>query len=282
MKLHAMELMPVQPESSLCQPLAPNEAHLWWARVGAMPAEVSAALRSLLSEEEQLRLDSIALEARRQEYLVTRALVRSVLSRYEAVEPAAWVFQSNAHGRPGVARPRTSIYYDFNVSHARGIVLCLVARGRRVGVDVERVDPKVEVLDVGAHFFAPSERADLVATAADLRCRRFFEYWTLKESYVKACGKGLAMAPDSFAFSLQAGRQPRLRVSAPGDASHALWFFDSFSPGREHVAAVTVERRYPDEPIAVAYRSVPGVPGHPWGNGESSPRDPYPHIANRS
>jgi 4'-phosphopantetheinyl transferase len=282
MKLHAMRSLPLQPESSLCPHLAPNEAHLWWARVEAMPAEVSAALRRLLSEEEQLRLDNISLETRRQEYLVTRALVRSVLSRYEAVEPAAWVFQSNPHGRPGVARPVTSIDYDFNVSHAHGIVLCLVARGRRVGVDVEHVDPNVDVLDVGAHFFTPSERADLVATAADLRCRRFFEYWTLKESYVKACGQGLAIALDSFGFSLQAGRQPRLRASGPSDASHVLWYFDSFSPGKEHVAAVTVERRYPDEPIEVAYHSVPGVPGHPWGNGESSPRDPYPHIANRS
>ncbi|HXJ36899.1 MAG TPA: 4-phosphopantetheinyl transferase, partial [Candidatus Eisenbacteria bacterium] len=55
---------------------------------------------ALLTPDERVRHARFRLPATRRQHLVARALVRTVLSRYAAVEPGAWRFVANAHGRP--------------------------------------------------------------------------------------------------------------------------------------------------------------------------------------
>src|SRR5436305_14715364 len=56
----------------------------------------------LLSVEERERRQRFHYERDRHRYLVTRALVRDVLSRYVPVRPQDWVFAANAYGRPNI------------------------------------------------------------------------------------------------------------------------------------------------------------------------------------
>jgi 4'-phosphopantetheinyl transferase len=71
-----------------------------------------------------------------------------------------------------------------------------------VGVDVERMDRRTETVRLAERYFAPSEVRALRALPAAEQPRRFFAYWTLKESYIKARGLGLALPLDQFAFHL--------------------------------------------------------------------------------
>jgi 4'-phosphopantetheinyl transferase superfamily len=75
-----------------------------------------------------------------------------------------------------------------------------VARGRRVGVDVERVRRGTDVLAIAAGSLSAAERLEIESAPTDEGQREaFFRLWTRKEAYLKATGVGLAGGLDAVA-----------------------------------------------------------------------------------
>jgi 4'-phosphopantetheinyl transferase len=72
-------------------------------------------------------------------------------------------------------------------SSRENVFLFGLARGERIGVDVEIVRP-IEPPDVALH---PGERRRLAALPTAAAIDAFYELWTLKEAYAKALGVGL-------------------------------------------------------------------------------------------
>src|SRR6185503_1727872 len=99
---------------------------------------------------------------------------------------------------------------EFNLSHSGALALVAAARGRPVGVDVERHRPGVETLEIAARFFTPRELGALRALDADGRVAGFFLCWTRKEAYVKARGEGLTVPLDAFDVSCTPGEPARI------------------------------------------------------------------------
>jgi 4'-phosphopantetheinyl transferase len=100
-----------------------------------------------------------------------------------------------------------------------------VTRCGEIGVDVERIDRKVEHLDLAKRFFAPDESAVLAKAPTHHVPELFFELWTLKESYIKARGMGLSIPLDDFAFAVHSDRRPQIRFAKPGLDDPAHWQF---------------------------------------------------------
>ncbi len=189
----------------------------------------------------------------RQEYLVTRALVRTVLSKYVARAPGDWRFVRTEHGRPLIAGAQDdpeARWLVFNLTNTTGLVACAVARDREVGVDAEWMDRRGQQLEVADRFFSAPEVAELRARPPERQLDRFFDYWTLKESYIKAVGKGLTLPLESFALVLEEGRPIRLRVFPPIQDDPESWQFHLCSPVPRHRLAVAVRRRG-DPPLAI-------------------------------
>ena len=84
-------------------------------------------------------------------------------------------------------RPYLDGPVDFSISHSGGYVLCAVATGCRLGVDVERIRPVA--LDSMQLSFSPDEWREI--TEAPRPHEQLFDYWTRKEAVVKADGRGL-------------------------------------------------------------------------------------------
>ena len=101
----------------------------------------------------------------------------------------------------------------FNISHTDGLIACAVTIGREVGVDVEHINRHL-THDVADRFFAPREVADLQSLPDEEQQRVFFDYWTLKEAYIKARGFGLALPLGDFAFTLQSAESAGDHVRA--------------------------------------------------------------------
>ena len=223
-------------------PLSAAEAHLWSARPAAFtdPAQL-ARLRALLTGGERARSDRYRLARDRRTGLVTRALVRVTLSRYCDVPPARWRFRANDHGRPEIASPTSPL--RFNVSHTNGLVVCLVGRGRELGIDAESPHRDRRWLDLADRFFAPAEARALRGVPAADRPRRFLEYWTLKEAYVKARGRGLTLALSGFWFDPPASPGGiRIRFTPAVDDDPARWQFTLQRLGTGHVVATAIDR----------------------------------------
>jgi 4'-phosphopantetheinyl transferase len=94
-----------------------------------------------------------------------------------------------------------------------------------VSSDVESLGRPAPI-EVAERFFAPAEVRALHSLPSDERTQRFFDYWTLKESYIKARGLGLAIPLDRFGFALEPSRRPRLEVDGRVADSGDAWLFD--------------------------------------------------------
>jgi 4'-phosphopantetheinyl transferase len=236
-----------------------TEAHLWIARPPLIrDPDLILAYDALLTADERAKVARYRFEKDRHTSLVTRALVRTVLSRYAAVPPGVWRFVANQYGRPEIAEPREARALRFNLSHTEGLVVCLVSRDREVGVDVEDRARGGDLLDVADRFFSPFEVKALRAVPPEAQMDRFFLYWTLKESYIKARGMGLALSLSAFSFDLDSpGSGVRVLFDPSLEDDPARWQFTAMSYGRRHAIAAGVERSREFDVRIVLRETVP-------------------------
>ena len=135
----------------------------------------------------------LIFERDRRNFLITRAHVRTMLSRYAQVEPAEWRFIANVHGRPEILdRPAGVPDLRFNLSHSGQWLLLAVTTRREVGIDVERRVLLQDYEAVGATCFAEEELSLLRGTNRAQQRDLFYRMWTRKEAWGKATGTGLA------------------------------------------------------------------------------------------
>jgi 4'-phosphopantetheinyl transferase len=86
----------------------------------------------------------------------------------------------------------------FNISHS-GDYVVVAFSDCPVGIDIEK--NKGNRLKVAQRFFTQQELNDLFLFAEEQeQVDYFYQLWTLKESYMKAIGKGISMSLDSFSF----------------------------------------------------------------------------------
>ena len=209
--------------------------------------------RPLLSSDEHDRMGRLIFERDRRAFLMTRALARRMLSQYAAVAPADWQFITNAHGRPEISeRPEGTPDLRFNISHTDGLIACAVTIGREVGVDVEQIGRHL-THDVAGRFFAPKEVTDLRALPEVDQRRVFFDYWTLKEAYIKARGFGLALPLGDFAFKLRPPGPPEITFEPSLEDDPATWQFMQDWPTPLHRLGLAVRREGSDLPVRMRF-----------------------------
>jgi 4'-phosphopantetheinyl transferase len=223
-------------------PLSPLQIHLWYSRV---PAEIDAALaaryRALLTPEEAAQLARFYFERDQRRYLLTRALVRTVLSRYAPVEPGEWRFEPTTHGRPVITNPHPlARRLSFNISHTSTAVVLAVTTGRDIGVDIECTDRDAP-LEVADRFFSPSEAAALRQLPKPAQPHRFWELWTFKESYIKARGLGLSLPLDTFSFHFEREGEVRLSIDETLNDSPARWALWQLRLDTDHLLALCAQ-----------------------------------------
>ena len=175
-----------------------------------------AELRALhsLDDDEQERAGRFRFERDRIRFVARRLLLRRVLSDYVGVAPGMIHYRTSPMGRPEL-EPACGV--SFSASHSDGLATIAVARGRLVGVDVERVRPIEDALDLGLRFYSPGEYEHLRTTTEAGRSRAFLELWTQKEAYVKAIGAGMSMPFNEFDVLHRGdGRPERLRETTGG------------------------------------------------------------------
>jgi 4'-phosphopantetheinyl transferase len=211
--------------------------HLWWWR-----PDGSESGLALLAADELARYRRYLAPHAAQTFLAARVLLRSVLSAYSTIAPADWRFETNPWGRPRIATPGAPAGLSFNLSHKPGCVVCLTGHGRALGVDVEDTAAnRPQVLDLAERFFSASEAAELRALPAERQADRFYDLWTLKESYIKARGMGLSLGLSRFSFSPE-GATASVRFEPGFHDDPAAWDFRLFRPDPQIRIATAVER----------------------------------------
>lgn len=236
--------------------LSDTEAHLWLVRTEEITdPELLRRYHGLLSPEEEHQHQQFATEELRREYLITRALCRTMLSHYAEVAPADWQFVVNAFGRPEIVRPVGVPPLRFNLSHTHGLVACLMTLEADCGVDVEDATRAAAMDDVAARCFSARELASLNGLVGDDYRQRFFAYWTLKESYVKARGLGMSLPLEHLSFHLADGDAITASFGAALSDEPRQWQFSLHRPTVRHILATAI-RQGGRAPLPLAVRFI--------------------------
>lgn len=238
-----------------------QHVHLWCSFFPAITDErLLEAYRSLLNEPERKLERAFALQSDRRRYLVTRALVRTALSRYSHIAARDWVFAANPYGRPEIANDDVAAgRIVFNVSHTNGLIVVAVAHDRALGVDTENVRHADVDPDLADRYFAPDEVAALHALPETMRQQRFFEYWTLKEAYLKARSVGLSTELDSFSFRFPSDTEIDLSMRADQEHAPSRWRFCQLSIAPHFLVAICAQSLRREALHLVVRSSIPLV-----------------------
>lgn len=239
--------------------LAPDLIDLWLVFYDEISdAGLLDQYRRLLTPDERLQEARFHFARDRRCYLVTRALVRTVLSRYSVVKPEDWRFERNAYGCPRiVAEQNEGNRMSFNLSHTAGLILLGVTCGHALGVDTENARARKAALDAANSFFSPREVRALRSLPARAQQERFFDYWTLKESYIKARGKGLSIPLDQFSFDFPDERGIEVSFCPELNDSPTDWRFWQVRVAEDYLAAICVGRSRTGRQRLVTRKVVP-------------------------
>jgi 4'-phosphopantetheinyl transferase len=235
--------------------LLQHDIHLWICHpMQIQDVGLLARYADLITSEETQKQQRYLFEKDRHCALVTRAFVRDLLSSYSTTEPADWRMDIGPKGKPELLNP--PIPLRFNLSHTKDLIICAVTLQDDIGCDVEAVGRASDILAIANHYFSASELEELFSLPETERRSRFFDYWTLKESYIKACGQGLFAIPLAD-FSFHIGRASSAVMNDNVTLSFAphrhddpqLWSSWIFYPGEDHRIAISTKRAAGNEVI---------------------------------
>lgn len=242
---------------------------IWYAFPGGIRnPELLDSYKEILSADEMTRYARFFFDRDRHLYLVAWALVRTTLSRYADVAPEMWTFDTNEYGRPEVSGPSGVPPLRFNLSHTRGLAACIVAGEIDVGVDVEDRRRFAHGPDIARRFFSVREVADFEAVPPEDQQEAFFEYWTLKEAYIKAVGVGISLGLDRFSFDIDRSgaavgeperRAPTISFEPSLEDDPSAWQFAQFEPTPHHAMAAAIRRGQGEGREICLREIVPGV-----------------------
>lgn len=214
-----------------------NAVTLWWLEIERVGADQWPRLTALLNDAERARAQRFHFERDRLAYVAAHALGRVLLSSWVGGAPASWCFDIGPHGKPEVVSPPGGARLRLNLSHTRGLAAAVLTETHDVGIDVEWLDRKAPTMDLARRFFAPAECAQLAAMPEGAFVEAFLSFWTLKEAYIKAIGKGLVQPLDAFAFTLD---PLSIRFDDGLVDDPECWLFRRWRPTPRHLMALAL------------------------------------------
>ena len=172
--------------SSTLIDIAGDEVHLWETPLSIWELELSH-IHDGLSPDERERATAFLNERARRQFVISRGMLRQLLSRYLDRPGADIEFAAEGDGKPVIAGERG---IEFNLSHSGEIVVYAVA-SRPVGVDIEQLRPVARAVELARRYLSPEESETVAGAPQELRDREFLSAWVRREAYAKARGMSI-------------------------------------------------------------------------------------------
>ena len=166
-----------------------REVHVWIAALDAVETSVRAAL---LGPDELARASRLRDAADRERYVAAHCTQRRLLAEYVAEAPEQLRFRSGPRGKPELLSRGGASAISFNLSHPRSRLAVAVAETLPVGIDIEEMEPTLDVDELTRSVLSPPEQTALAAMPPARRRRAFYTAWVCKEAVLKAAGRGLS------------------------------------------------------------------------------------------
>lgn len=221
-------------------PLDSESIHLWWIQSG-MSSSVHHFLHAKLSADEQARAQRYRFEKDQHRFIMVRAMLRLLLSHYAGLPVSSITFGRGKHGKPYLSYGDTSQAPQFNVSHSKGWVVLAFSRHARLGVDIEYIDPDVNMHQIIEMTLSDTEKTALFALPEHQQRTAFFHMWSRKEALTKAIGIGMHTSFPAIGLTPWPETPIHIRELSPTLSSGATWRLEDISPNSDYVAALAYD-----------------------------------------
>jgi 4'-phosphopantetheinyl transferase len=180
----------------------------------------------VLSDEEKKEARRFQQTKDRRQFVIARALLRMALSTHFQLPSGVWRFERDSYNKPFIAGPNVSQPQTrFSLSHTKGLIACLITLSNEAGVDVEKNEYNQDLHLVARQILSPEELGTLNNLSEEAWTKLFFDYWTLKEAYVKARGLGLDLKLSDISFGPGLDNAIRARFGPSLGDDHSAWVF---------------------------------------------------------
>lgn len=142
-----------------------------------------------------------------QRSLFSELLIRSKATNKLKINSSAIQFNKNEFGKPFI---KNLPGFCFNISHSGEWVVCAIDN-EEIGIDIEEICP-ID-LQIANEFFTKQEIIEMQSKLLEQKLLYFYDLWTLKESYIKAWGKGLSIPLDSFSLKVNSVQNIELKTN---------------------------------------------------------------------
>lgn len=160
-----------------------SSVDVWFGKL-CVPGTVYRGFWQTLAPWEQRCAHRLA-NGPRQRFVISRGMVRAVLSHYLQMPPAQLSITCDHDGKP-ILHDSTTI--KFSVTHTNRIILVAVGTHSSLGIDVEEVQNFPGIMRFAKRFLHSSEYETLARSSSQVRVQEFFRIWTFKEAFAKASG----------------------------------------------------------------------------------------------
>lgn len=198
------------------------------------------SLLSYVSPEKKNRINRYINPSSAQQALMSELLVRSIIHDKLHMRNSDIRFGKNEYGKPYLMGKND---FHFNLSHSGDWVVCAVSDSV-VGIDVEKIKPTD--YNISKRFFSQDEHEYLVCQKERQRLDTFYDLWTLKESYIKAVGKGLYMSLNDFSIVIYNGL-----IYLKHQIENHLFNFKQFTIDIRYKLSVCLKSEFKDEELSV-------------------------------
>lgn len=193
----------------------------------ALDKGIDRSLMKLVSQQKQARIERF-----RHKRDAMRCLLGDLLSRYALCAKSGLrnhqlKFDVNPYNKPFLAEPAG---FHYNISHSGKWVVCAVG-DQPVGIDIEQV--KEIDLDVANTVFTKEEYDSFIDQDQEHRLSYFYTMWVIKESYMKADGRGMSLPLKSFTIKIN-----DCKILIDTENELKACFFKTYIIDDQHIASI--------------------------------------------
>lgn len=147
--------------------------------------------------ERKFKIDKLINKKDKIRTLIGEILIRTIIIEELNISNKYIKFEKNRYGKPYL---KEYPQFNFNISHSEDFVVCGID-DKNIGIDIEAVK-YIEYQEIAKSFFSKNEFDYIIKNNPDIQLNKFYEIWTLKESYIKCCGQGLSIPLSSFSIDI--------------------------------------------------------------------------------
>jgi 4'-phosphopantetheinyl transferase len=176
--------------------LSSDIIHVWVADFNKMVPHTEYFF-SIMSEDEKKKAADYKFEKDKIRYIISRGVLRELVSNYTDGLPGDVKFFYNKSGKPYISGKNN---LKFNLSHSGDFAIYAFASGTEIGIDMEYIRNLENPDSLAKTTLSDIEYKIFKSTPGNGRLGLFFRYWIHKEAFLKADGQGITNSLKNIEF----------------------------------------------------------------------------------